>query len=248
VNASLRQEELRGIAMTALQDGDRNRAIAAMIAMSETPEMSELKASGVLLLADLYHTEGNTARAVAVLSQLIEAAPPMVEFEFVLGRVLFEDGQLPEAEAHFRRAIEMGPAFLQTYIYLGNVLLSQDRQEEAGQVYAQYESLLAQLLAAVSDSQRGTAERVALLDQLSYATPDQRISLAVAGLLSDPSLAIQAASIQLLANVGTLDAVPALQAFAQATSEVQLSQAAQLATQQIALRLELEPAPIEQSP
>jgi tetratricopeptide (TPR) repeat protein len=206
--------------------------------------MSELKASGMALLAELYGSEGNTERALAIQVTLLNEAPPTAEFEFIHARTLAESGQAAQAEPHLRRAIEIRPDFLQSYLFLGSLLVSLGREPDAADVYAAYESTLAQLLAAAGDAGRPTAERIAIIDSLNYATPDERITQTSLELLQDGSLAIQAAAIQLLANVGTDAAVAPLTAYAELATEPQLVTAAQVALQHIASRAGTEPAPI----
>jgi Flp pilus assembly protein TadD len=230
---TMRQEELRGIAMSSIQSGDNNRAIAALISLMETPEMSELKASGMLLLAELYHNEGNSDRALAILQDLIAHAPPMAEFEFMLGRTLAELDRGDDAVEHLREAIELNPEFLQSYLLLGSVLVQQGHQDEAAPIYAHYETALSGLLARLQDTSLPLQDRLDVADTLATANPDARITQVLLGLLQGDDVVMQATAIQLLARLGTNDAVPALVAFAGQTSHPELSAAAQQAAQMI---------------
>lgn len=236
VQDTLRQEELRGIAMEALQGGDMDLAIAALISLVETPEMSLLSASGALMLAELYHSEDDGERALQVLEDLIENAPPMAEFEFVYGRTLGELERFDPAEEHLRRAIELEPAFLQSYLYLGSVLVAQEQEDDAADVYLEYEQALASLLNAVRDTTSDATARMRAIEQVGLASPDERITAALVDLLSEDSVFVNAAALRSLAQVGTAAAIRPLLEFAQNATEPQLQQAAQATAQQIAMR------------
>jgi hypothetical protein len=234
--ASMRQEELRGMAMAALDADDRNLAIAALIALSETPEMSELKVSGVLLLSELYHEEGESERALTLLAALSEMAPPIGEIAFVYGRMLAELGRNTEAEAQFRRAIEIRPDMLQSYLYLGSILVGTERSEAAAQVYADYEQVLARLLALVGDAERNEDLRIEILDTLRYAAPDRRVTEALIPLLSDRSLFVRATAVDVLGSVGTAEALAPLDQLGERTEHAELRAMVEEARARIAAR------------
>ena len=120
---TLRQEELRGLAMQAVQSGQNNLGIAALITLSETPERSALRGSAMLMLSELYVEEQEApsiSRALTVLAALDAEYPPIAEFKFVYGRTLAESGRYGEAEPLLRAAIELRQDLLQTYMYLGS--------------------------------------------------------------------------------------------------------------------------------
>ena len=51
-----------------------------------------------------------------------------------------------------------------------------------------------------------------IIDQLSLSVPDDRVSRALARALDDPSLAVRAAAVTALSQVGTAEAIAPLQA------------------------------------
>lgn len=234
---SPRQEELRGIAQAALQAGDLNLAIAASIALMETPEKSGLRASGLILLAELYYQEGNGVRGIEILEQTIAESPPVGEFHFTLGRMFGELQRFTEAETQLRRAIELRPELLQSYIYLGSTLIAAGRAEDAGPVYAQYEAALAEMLRLVANTDTPMDLRLNIMELLTLANPDDSITATMVSLLSSPELAISATAVQVLGIIGTAEAVPALQSFSQQTAQPELSDFALQAIAQIQARV-----------
>ncbi len=235
-NSSPRQEELRGIAQIALQSGDLNLAIAASIALMETAEKSGLRASGLILLAELYYQEGNGLRGIEILEQTIAESPPVAEFHFTLGRMLGELQRFAEAETQLRRAIELRPELLQSYIYLGSTLIAAGRADEAGPVYAQYEAALAEMLRLVASAEAPMDLRLSIMELLTLANPDDSITATMVALLGSPELPISATAVQVLGVIGTAEAVPALQSFSQQTGQPELSDFALQAIAQIQAR------------
>ena len=210
-DATPRQEELRGMAILALESGDIDTAVTALISMSDTEPMSELKASSMLLLSELYIEEGQVSRAMEVLLGLRQDAPEFAELEFIIGRTFMEQGALPDAEEAFRNAIRLNPDFLRSYVSLGSMLASQDNADEAAEIFLAYERVVYRM-ADVLESDAPVDEKLLVIDQLSLSLPDDRLSRALERALDDDSLAVRAAAVTALGYVGTLDAVPALEA------------------------------------
>ncbi len=231
-----RQEELRGVADFAFQTGRENLAIAALIALTETPEASGLRGSGSVMLAELYVQESNFDQALAILDQVEREFPPVGEFRFIHGRTLVEAGRVTEGERYLREAIALKPEILQSYMYLGSVLVSTLRQEEAGEVYAAYERILAQMSRTVLDQATPLETRLRILEELRRATPDERIDQTLLALLDDPQVAVAGTALQALAVVGGPNTGAALEAFAQRTEEPELARLARMVAAQIAMQ------------
>ena len=68
---------------------------------------------------------------------MMTIAPDAPAVHFSLGNVLFDQGKIGEAEAHFRDAIRLKQDYDKAHIGLGNILLSQNRPDDAIQQYAQ---------------------------------------------------------------------------------------------------------------
>jgi len=236
---SLRQEELRGVAMQAVQGGQNNLAIAALIALMETPELSGMRGSGMLMLAELYVQERipeSTERALGVLAALDTEFPPTAEFKFIYGRTLAEQARYEEAEPFLRAAVALRPDLLQSYMYLGSLLVDSGREEDAAAVYAQYEGVLAAMLQVLSSDQAELGQKLAVLESLGLATPDDRITEALVGLLASDEVPLAGAAVQVLAMVGTADALEPLQRFASETEVSELGDIARVAVAQIRMR------------
>lgn len=234
--ATPRQEELRGIATHAIESGDINLTIAAGIAMMETAEKSGLRASIMMMLGEIYFQEEEIDRSVAVFDRLIAESPEVGEFHFVYGRMLGELERFTEAEPHLRQAIEIRPHLIQAHLYLGSVLVALGREDETPPVYAAYEAALGELLSVAADGGAQLSARMETLELLMLAQPDDRITDEMIALLNDESLPVAASAVRVLATVGTMSAVPAIEAFAQRVSHPEVSAFAIQAVQQIQAR------------
>lgn len=230
-----RQEELRGVADFAFQTGRENLAIAALIALTETPEASGLRGSGSVMLAELYVQESNFDRALAILEQVEREFPPVGEFRFIHGRTLVEAGRVTEGERYLREAIALKPEILQSYMYLGSVLVSTLRQDEASEVYAAYERILAQMGRTVLDQSTPLEARLRILEELRRATPDERIDQILLALLDDPQVAVAGTALQALAVVGGPNTGAALESFAQRTDQPELARLARMVAAQLGM-------------
>ena len=233
---TLRQEELRGLVGAALDSGDLDLAVAASISMMETPELSGMRASGMALLAELYYQEDEDDRAVAILTRLIDESPPVGEFHFILGRILGELGRYDDAEVQLRAAMELRPELLQTYMYLGSVLVAAGGADAAEAVYSSYEQALTEMLAVVTDSSQDLSIRLEILDLLSLATPDDRLTAAMAGLLPSDNFTISVGAVRVLGAAGTPAGIPAMEAFAASAEHEDVAAFVQMAIAAIRAR------------
>ena len=212
---TLRQEELRGFAQQALDQGSINLAIAASISLLETPENSAVKLTGAMLLSDLYLETGETAQAIAVLDTLISTFPPMAETAYLYGQTMASISDWPAAETHLRRAIEIDPYFLRSYRQLINVLVEQGERERAIEVSTDYDHTLGLIINFVNNEDANTTERLASLENLILAEPDLRIDQSMINLLDSGSEILATAAIQVLANIGMSQSSAALEAYAE---------------------------------
>ena len=222
VSNTAEQETFRGLAFQALDVGDIDTAMTALLALRDTSEQSELRASGVLLLSELYNVQGQSSEAIELLLDLRTTAPPFGELEFILGRTYMETGLNGEAEVAFREAMRLQPSFLRTYLAHGGLLASVGRSEEAAEIFALYEQQV-QTMAETLESEVSVEAKLQVIDQLGLSLPDDRLSAALGVALNDESLAIQAAAVVALAEVGTVEAIEALSALYERTTVEELS-------------------------
>ena len=81
---------------------------------------------GVVLMAS-----GEPAGAVAILEQVVAAAPDEPLFEFALGKACHDAGRVPESLTHFERAVELDPTLEDARFARAVALLELSRREDA---------------------------------------------------------------------------------------------------------------------
>ena len=73
---------------------------------------------GRLLLVDAYRQQGRADDALAILRDLVRAAPDNPTFHYLLGSLLQQSRRLPEARAAFQRSLELAPGNLMSFTQL----------------------------------------------------------------------------------------------------------------------------------
>ncbi len=79
--------------------------------------------------------------AIAQLRQFVAEAPTLVEVPHaheLIGRALFQQGKLDDAEREFRAILRLTPAYAAAHLRLGDTLNNQGRLDEAAAEYALY--------------------------------------------------------------------------------------------------------------
>lgn len=208
-------EWLQG-AKSALANGNTEEAFELLTRLRGTSTISLELRDGTLLYAELLEKRDRRSEALRVLSELSMQAPPDGDVLYILGRMYQRAGNIPEAERALRDATRAAPELLRAWIALADLLHSTNREAEAEETLIHYERQLYRL-ANVIERSSTQEERVAAINQLRVALPDPRISRVLSKALRNDSLEVQRAALAALERVGTSNAVPALEAFIQAT-------------------------------
>ena len=208
------QQDLRRQAITSLERGDTDTAVTALIGLSDTDTISETRAVGMLLLAQLYHDSGDLARSLAVLDTLRASTPPSAEFEFVYGNTLIEQGRLADAEVALRRALRINPEFIRAYPTLAGVQASQDRQSDAETTLLAMERSVLNLAVALTESTH-RERKLEVIDSLRLSFRHAEVARALTLALDDENDEVVEAALRELDRVATIDVIPALQRLAE---------------------------------
>ncbi len=212
--ADERQQELYDTAVTLLRQGNDDRAMTALLALAERTEPhSELRASGVLLLSELYHQHGETEQALRWLESLRATTPPNAQLEYVIGRTWMTNGQFVEAEDALRRAIRRDPEHVRAYLALGAMLESNGRVADAGEVMLAFEREVYRMGDELAEDATTTERRAQIVERLGRGVPDVRLSRALLAGLS-PRSGVRSQTLDALRDVGTVDALETLQQIA----------------------------------
>jgi tetratricopeptide (TPR) repeat protein len=203
-----RQIELRDTALSLLELNQIDMAITALLSLRDEGPMSEARASGMLLLSELYYQADRVDDALEVLEALRPASPPQGKLEYLLGRTYRRVDRLVESEDALRRAVRLEPDFLRSYLALIAMLNDLGRQSDASEIELALERQI-QLLAG--RALEGTEdERVAAIEALGQAFADERLTRALVPVLSDPNPVLVVAAATSLWHVGTPSALPAM--------------------------------------
>lgn len=142
-------------------------------------------------IGETFLSIGNVAEARQAFEKALELNPENIEAELGLARCLATQDNLDAALEHYRKVIDHDPARETAYVEAVRILLRRERNEEANQLAAAYESVDpikgGILHAFVLRTSGMTAEAVALLEDLAKQFPesaDLRVSLANAHMAS----------------------------------------------------------------
>lgn len=236
-----RQTELRETAIAALQYGQLDTSITALLALRDTEPMSEVKASGLLLLSELYFQQERIDDSLAVLEALRPASPPQGQLEYLLGRTYHRLSRAMEAEDAWRRAIRLEPDFLRSYVALADVLRSAGRTPDAEEVQLAYERQVQLLSGRVGEGP--DEERIAAIEALAQAVPDERVSRAIVPALQSSNPMLKVTAAMALAEVGTASALEPMVAARTTAGDGQVSALIDQAVAQLQQRLSATPRP-----
>ena len=136
---------LRGLAMALDPDPWRNRLralmtgrrpnLAAVQALREEGQLSDLPPVSLVLLARAFSGAGAQRSALDVLEFATERHPSDFDITFDLGTVLLGLGEIPRAEGAFRAARALRPTSSFVHTNLGVTLREQGRLEQAAACY-----------------------------------------------------------------------------------------------------------------
>lgn len=84
-----------------------------------------------LLMADAYFAKDNNRMARTEYLKALEMKPDLLEANFRLGYIAFQNGDDESAIAYFRHELVCNPAYVDAHTFLAEALLHQDQKEEA---------------------------------------------------------------------------------------------------------------------
>lgn len=236
-----RQIELRDTALSLLELNQTDMAITALLSLRDEGPMSEARASGMLLLSELYYQAERVEDALQVLEALRPQSPPQGKLEYLLGRTYRRVDRLVESEDALRRAVRLEPDFLRSYLALIAMLNDLGRQTDASEVELALERQI-QLLSG--RALEGTEdERVAAIESLGQAFSDERLTRALVPVLSDPNPVLVMAAATSLWHVGTPSALPAMREARRTATNARASAFIDQAIMRVEARQEAAPTP-----
>jgi hypothetical protein len=211
VQATPRQEELFAYAADALRAGSTDAGITALLTLGETPEPSETRARGMLVLSAVYADQGRHMEAVQVLEALRPATPPMAQLEFMIGLSQLESGDVSAAMVSLRTAMRIDSAYLPPYAELARVYRDHQRPADADEVLLLLERQLLRMGEQL-DAALLPDEKVEILERVSEAQPGQHASQTAARALDDDDAQVVLLAAAALSRIGTAHALEALRA------------------------------------
>lgn len=207
------QRTLRGAANDALRAGDEATAITALIALERSTPRSEAVAVSSLLLAQLYHENGDLDRSLETLEALIAWAPPSAEIEFLHATTLLDLGRASEAAEALRRAVRINPDYLRAYPLLAALLESLEQTEGAEETLLALERRVLRLARELDETTR-SERKLEILAQLRIGFPQADAARAAVRALDDEDPDVVEAALDTLERVGTPVILGELESFA----------------------------------
>lgn len=124
LTASKKPEIVKNIALIYINNGDNDKALAAMKeARAESPNDVNL----ILSEANVHFKMGHTMEFKNLLQKATEIDPSNAELQYNLGVIAAESGESDEAEAYYNKAIEIEPNYVNAYINLSALILSKEK-------------------------------------------------------------------------------------------------------------------------
>jgi tetratricopeptide (TPR) repeat protein len=218
-----------------LDSGNRQRTREQLQELAKSPQQSEIRARGIVLLAETLAADGESEVAIEALRDLEEISPPWGPLYFSLGRIYLKNGNRDAAERAFRDAIRADSTLLRAYVGLASILSEAGRQDEADIIMLKYEREIYRL-GRVLKSSSSVNERIELIHILSQATRDPRVSRVVSHALDSDSREVKLAALEALKKVGTDNAIPALEALIDESADSRVGNEAQTVLRSIQTR------------
>lgn len=205
-------------AKSLLEAGQRQAAQEQLEQLANSEPQSETRARAIVLFAETLAADGQSETGIEKLRELELISPPWGPLHFSLGRLYIRAGSRQLAETSFRNAIRADPTLLRAYVGLASLLDEDGQSEQANLVMLNYERELYRLAERLHGS-TSVSERLQLIEVLSQATPDPRISRILARALTSDSQRVQFAALDALDVIGTDNALRALRALRETTGD-----------------------------
>ncbi len=121
---SKKPEIVKNIALIYVNNGDNEKALAAMKAAREqSPDDVNL----ILTEANVHYKMGNTEEFKGLLQKATQMDPKNSELQYNLGVIAAESNQPEEAKMHYEKAIELNPEYVNAYINLSALVLQREQ-------------------------------------------------------------------------------------------------------------------------
>ncbi len=211
VPATEQQLELLQLGYQNLRTGEADRGVMTLLALTETPEPSEVRAQGAVLLADHYIRTGNLPRARAVLNELRQSSPPLAQLEYLAGMVAAEPG---EAEAAFRQALRIDSTYLPSYTALIVWYNENGRGDEAAEVLLRLEREVYRIGERL-DEAADADEKIGLIERLASVPSSLASTQSLVRALDDENIEVVAHAAAALGEIGADAAIAPLRAAAE---------------------------------
>lgn len=233
--ATNEQRNLLERARTELLQDRQEAAMTTLSDLVQTETLSRELRDGIVLYGDLLDESGQTADAIAFLEAASRELPPDGDVYFVLGRIYASEGLVEEGEEAFRHAVRADPSLLRAWVALARLLDASGRPDAAEEAMIHYEREVFRLGAELSGP--GTIEdKLETIATLRVALPDPRVSRLLARALQSDALEVQRAALDALANVGTRNALDALDAYLAREPDPGLAERARVVREAISAR------------
>ncbi len=211
---TLTQQDLIRAAKEALAAGNDAAAQQALETLRNTPELSGIKISGILLLADFYRQQNRQAEALTMLEALYRKAPVLPELTFVLAQTYKDNGRIPEAIAGFEQALAAQPLLLRAHIEIGGLNQQQGNQEASTQAFLNYERAIFKYSKILEDPVAHIDDKLKIAEAFSFL-PDDRAAPALLESLKDSDPKVRLAVADALGQIATDDTIKAMETFAE---------------------------------
>jgi hypothetical protein len=235
------QRTLLDDADASISQGDLDMAALHLLSLSETPEFSQERLAGLLLLAELYRAEALTEptpnakqdpktlqekkrkKALKLLLDQEFKFPPTVEFYTSLADIYQDLLLLPEATRALQRAALIDPHRLNLIARLTYFSLSQGDAAVTSQIVQQYQQTRDQIAAILSTPQTPPEHILALISTIDQVR-DPALTPALSTLLSHPDARVIAATLQTMLQVNASDASDAVRAAATTQQDPEIAE------------------------
>lgn len=216
-DSSDEQIAMRQAAIDALEAGDEDVALTALLALVRSDPPSEVRAIGGLLLAQLYHRRDEIDRSLEVLEDLRRTAPPSAEFSFVYGTTLVDADRPADAAIALLRATRLDPEYVRAYPTLAALQASLGQEDEARGTLL---SLERQFVRFARELETGPPleRKLQILRRLRVGYPHADAARAAAIGLTDAHEEVVNEALRTLERVGTVDVDAALERLAESES------------------------------
>ncbi len=223
--ATNEQETLYEQALAMWPRGDTAELRQLLQTIENSEPGSQTRANAIILHAELERRDGEYRNALARLERLQRRSPAMGQLSFSLGGLYQHANRPMAAEEAFRDAFRETPSLLRAYVALGALLEENGREDDAYQVMIAYERQI-QALGRKATGDLPIRDKLAAIDAMRLGVPDPRVSRNLVRALRDDAWSVQRAALDALAEVGTTNALGALESFAEDSGNATLARRA----------------------